>query len=142
MHFSDCEISLDEDKKCCEKRHCHCAKEKKLSLKDLKSPSMEYALELSKQILKKSPLSSSDSSSCNSQKEKSALPGHKSPDPEDEKCQNTEELKVPEISTKRRHSFNSAEQLLPEIRREGLKRSKSTCEINIEEDEEKGKMFR
>ena len=54
----------NETKTCCEKRHCHCetkikeSKErKKMSLKDLKSPSMEYALELGKQILK-SPLTS------------------------------------------------------------------------------------
>ena len=51
-----------ESKKCCEKRHCHCdekqsKEKKKMSLKDLRSPSMEYALELGKQILK-SPLSS------------------------------------------------------------------------------------
>ena len=51
-----------ESKKCCERRHCHCdekqsKEKKKMSLKDLRSPSMEYALELGKQILK-SPLSS------------------------------------------------------------------------------------
>ena len=48
-----------ESKKCCEKRHCHCLspmkEAKKMALKDLRSPSMEYALELGKQILK-SPL--------------------------------------------------------------------------------------
>ena len=60
-------------KKCCEKRHCHCdyqekeLKMKRKRLKSLKSPSVEYALELSKQILESpscTPKSPSQEISC------------------------------------------------------------------------------
>ena len=60
-------------KKCCEKRHCHCDSEKELKTKQrkkpelLKSPSVEYTLELSKQILESptcTPKSPSQEISC------------------------------------------------------------------------------
>ena len=143
------EENISESKKCCEKRHCHCeiVKEtKKMALKDLKSPSMEYALELGKQILK-SPLNSPKNSPnspkkqhigklntgksldvvdsiCNSKTKKAILTSHKSID-----LQVPQETRTP---TERRHSLG-LNVLLPNKKRCSLKRSKSTFDIEDEE---------